>query len=90
MTRERAKELLPIIQAYADGKDVQFKSTTDGEWYCDSKPDWTRGLIYRIKPEPRVFWIVINEFGGAALFCREDSAKHHASFKGSTIHRIEI
>ena len=55
MTRERAKELLPIIQAYADGKDVQFKSTTDGEWYCDSKPDWTRGLIYRIKPEPRVF-----------------------------------
>ena len=30
MNRERAKELLPIIQAYAEGKDVQIK--LDNGW----------------------------------------------------------
>ena len=31
MTREQAKELLPIIQAFAEGKNIQFLS--DGEWH---------------------------------------------------------
>ena len=26
MTREKAKELLPIIQAWAEGKEIQLKS----------------------------------------------------------------
>lgn len=26
MTREEAKELLPIIQAWTEGKEIQFKS----------------------------------------------------------------
>lgn len=30
MTREQAKELLPVITAWADGKDVEYKE--DGVW----------------------------------------------------------
>lgn len=52
MTREDAKELLPIIQAYAEGKVIQMKDSGDGGWYdmtglikFDGLPD-----IYRIKP----------------------------------------
>ena len=57
MTRERAAELWPIIRAYGEGKDFQYRtagssldwiSTNDnfmGE-HCDS-------LEYRIKPEPK-------------------------------------
>lgn len=52
MTREEAKELLPIIQAWAEGKSIQFQ-TDSGSW-----SDITKNLypcnnpsLYRIKPE---------------------------------------
>ena len=31
MTREEAKELLPIIKAYSEGKDIEYEDY-DGEW----------------------------------------------------------
>ena len=54
MTREEAKELLPIIQAFAEGKAIEIYNNT--EWQdliiesikFDCKPS-----CYRIKPEPR-------------------------------------
>ena len=52
MTREEAKELLPIIQAWAEGKNVQFLS--DGEWHDINQADFTcYPDKYRIKPEPK-------------------------------------
>ena len=54
MNRQQAKELLPIIQAYAEGKTIQLKAI-DGMWYddedivkFDSSPQ-----NYRIKAEPK-------------------------------------
>lgn len=54
MNRQEAKKLLPIIQAYAEGKTIQVKAI-DGIWYddedmvkFDSSPQ-----NYRIKPEPK-------------------------------------
>ena len=50
MTREEAKKLMPVIQAFADGKDVETK--TGSGWMSienmsfAGKPD-----SYRIKPE---------------------------------------
>ena len=52
MTREEAKELLPIIQAWAEGKNIQFLS--DGEWHDINQSDFTcYPDKYRIKPEPK-------------------------------------
>ena len=53
MTREEAKQLLPVIQAYAEGKDMQL--CCDGTW-LDAKyqipfDNITHDEI-RIKPEP--------------------------------------
>ena len=55
MTREEAKEMLPIILAYAEGKAIQIKK--EGDWlevgkntevyFSESPSD------YRIKPEPK-------------------------------------
>ena len=52
MTREEAKELLPIIQAFAEGKEIQ---QTDGyDWYDLDYPDFmANGSSYRIKPESK-------------------------------------
>lgn len=54
MNRQEAKQLLPIIQAYAEGKTIQIKAI-DGIWYddedmvkFDSSPQ-----NYRIKPESK-------------------------------------
>ena len=52
MKREEAKELLPIIQAWAEGKNIQFLS--DGEWHDINQSDFTcYPDKYRIKPEPK-------------------------------------
>ena len=52
MTRDEAKELLPIIQAWAEGKNIQFLS--DGEWHDINQADFTcYPDKYRIKPEPK-------------------------------------
>lgn len=52
MTREEAKQLLPIIQAWAEGKNVQVLS--DGEWHDINQADFTcYPDKYRIKPEPK-------------------------------------
>ena len=59
MTREEAKEMLPIIQAFAEGKTIQVKGP-DNRWYdyegksCKLKFD-SRFQDYRIKPEYRPF-----------------------------------
>ena len=57
MTREESKELLPIIQAFAEGKTIQWKDSM-GRWNDDSGEDYilltnlgVKGL--RIKPEPK-------------------------------------
>ena len=56
MTREQAKELLPIIQSYAEGEIIQYKNFLD-EWE-DIKENERLSFIclpsdYRIKPDPK-------------------------------------
>ena len=52
MIREQAKELLPIIQAFAEGKTIEFRSY-GGAWKVAQTPTWSSHLCYRIKPEPK-------------------------------------
>ena len=51
MTREEAKELLPIMQAYADGKTIQFR-TNNRSWVdlLDNNIEINALFEYRIKP----------------------------------------
>ena len=56
MTREEAKELLPIIQAFAEGKDIQIRNITDDGWddIDDDRMSFcAKAEAYRIKPEPK-------------------------------------
>lgn len=54
MTREEAKELLPIIQAWADGKSIQYQ-TDSGSWSDITKDLYpcNHPSLYRVKPEPK-------------------------------------
>lgn len=57
MDRNQAKELLPIIQAYAEGKSIEFSSITDVSKAWREVTDFPIGIIenfkFRIKPEPK-------------------------------------
>lgn len=57
MTREQAKELLPLIKAFAEGKTIE-ELDPNGNWKEAKNPIFTDSLIYscveyRIKPEPK-------------------------------------
>ena len=52
MTREEARKLLPIIEAYSKGKTIQIKS--NDKWVDLHEPDFRAPIDrYRIKPEPK-------------------------------------
>lgn len=53
MNRQQAKELLPIIQAFAEGKTIQVREDID--WcYLGNEADFNLSpQRYRIKPEPK-------------------------------------
>ena len=54
MTRERAKELAPIIAAYGEGKRIQARQPNDPDWYDYGEWDFSSPTVqYRIAPEPR-------------------------------------
>ena len=54
MTREEAKELLPIIQAFVEGKTIECKcKSLFGSWAEANCPSWSVNLEYRIKPESK-------------------------------------
>ena len=54
MTREEAKEWLPIIQAWAEDKPIQYQIGS-GSWTDITKDLYTsnHSSNYRIKPEPK-------------------------------------
>ena len=56
MNKENAKEFLPLIQAMADGKTIQYQIGHE-LWHDVEWIDTIEGYSsdYRIKPEPRTF-----------------------------------
>ena len=61
MTREKVKEMLPILQAYAEGKVIECRTKPNAVEGTDIPNDWTemkeiefcKNTEYRIKPEPK-------------------------------------
>lgn len=55
MTKEKAKELLPIMQAFAEGKTIQVRINNDSSWtdLLNDKLEISNLYEYRIKPEPK-------------------------------------
>lgn len=54
MNRNQAKALLPIIQAYAEGKEIEIFDKTMKMWKTAMLPHFDcDSNNYRIKPEPR-------------------------------------
>ena len=73
MTREEANKLLPLIQAFSEGKTIQSKCITGDIplWWNDNNPTFNVvDFDYRIKPEPKY-----RPFANAQE-CLEEMKKH--------------
>jgi len=72
------RELGELIKAAEEGKMIQWYSRRTDRWVdCKSfldrdQDEWERGQKYRIKPEPREFWIA----GGAAFTDHKDALQY--------------
>ena len=57
MTREEVKEMLPVLQAFAEGKTIESRCIKGDKslWYDDEDPSFDNDLEYRIKPKYRPF-----------------------------------
>lgn len=54
MNRNQAKEMLPIIQAYAEGKEIEIFDDTKRKWITAILPNFNcDSSFYRIKPEQK-------------------------------------
>lgn len=53
MTIEETKERIAVMQAYADGKQIQYFEECTRRWEDITAPSWIRGIPYRVKPEPK-------------------------------------
>ena len=70
MTREEAKELVPIVKAYAEGKTIQYMDRNNN-WNDFNNPSFYGDSHYRIKPEYKY-----RPFETKAE-CWEEMQKHH-------------
>jgi Na+-transporting NADH:ubiquinone oxidoreductase subunit NqrF len=56
MNKDTARDYLPLVQALADGKVIQFKCA--GGWEDIGLPSFSGDPSdWRIKPEPREIWV---------------------------------
>lgn len=52
MTIEETKERIAVMQAYVDGKQIQWECSDD-KWVDVSDPSWSIHNNFRVKPEPK-------------------------------------
>lgn len=52
MNKDNAKDYLPLVQALAEGKTIQYYSPTTAKWHDETAVDFNHPPNrYRIKPE---------------------------------------
>lgn len=54
MNKQKAKELLPIIKAFSEGKVIEFSRLNLEEWNICENPEFMDYNKYRIKQEPKL------------------------------------
>ena len=70
-----------VIKAWADGKPVEWRQSSDYEWSDTPSPCWGPELQYRIKPEKFVDYAIVLVDGrpGAVFTSTIAELKHYYS-----------
>ena len=53
-----------ILLGFAEGKIIEYKETINGvQWIPTANPSFIDGMEYRVKPEPRKFFLTMRSNG---------------------------
>jgi len=93
MNRENAAAFLPLVQALAEGKTIQYNHDVKG-WIDDPNPCFDQipcgsPSWWRIKPEPREWWISFNK-GSQPNEIKSDAGIYNVEQFGIGDHRQQI
>jgi hypothetical protein len=90
MNKDKAKELLPLIKALADGKTIQ--EDVYGQWLDAECPTFYREVWnYRVKPEPRTFDVWRNEITKKVIAVEDgdhDKDKRFSEWERITVQEV--
>ena len=91
MNREQTKAMLPFLQAFAEGKDVQYQNFV-GNWVTlASIGESEQPERYRIKPEPIVRYVnLYPKLQDANLYLTRDMADRYPHLSRIACIRIEF
>ncbi len=100
MNAQNAKDFLPLVQALAEGKTIQCKTlcksssgVTDDGWFDVVGDHYfdNPNYFYRIKPEPRRWWIIKwSEHKHDIAFCERGAQAMAAQFPDSYCEIIPV
>ena len=87
MTSQSAKDYIPLVTALAEGKTIQIQGR---EWIdCPNGVSFEcPSQFYRIKPEPRRWWLAIGN-QTIDVYPARESAMYHAPTK-TIIEVVEV
>ncbi len=88
MNAQNAKGYLPLVQALADGKIIQYQGEL-GDWLDCPEIMFVTDTPYRIKPQAREWWLV----AGVENFLALDSiakARQYTSDDAKIVHVREV
>ena len=84
------KERLLVMQAYVDGKEIEYRAVGIGPWLSAGSPIWNWvEREYRVKPEPPMeIWV--NVYPDGRKFTYESLASAEDRRGGKTIKLVEV
>ena len=73
MNRTNVKKYLDVIKAFAEGATIESRYIDEKDWFEVESPTFSTVAEYRVKPEPKVFYVNVYEdcFGGLNFRTRE-------------------
>lgn len=85
MTKETIKDVqdkINVMQAFIDGKEIEFRQISSYKWFDDKNPIWLWGIYeYRVKPYYRPFETIDEVFEAMKLhggiLCYDKSTMKH-------------
>jgi len=73
-------EMIAVIAAHKDGKQLEYKSISDTNWKLATTPVFNFDIAdYRIKPEPIVLWGVYEARINLRTYTTKEAAESYAS-----------
>ncbi|WP_426355634.1 hypothetical protein ACN9MD_09575 [Stenotrophomonas maltophilia] len=92
MNKDNAKDYLPLVQALAEGKVIQFNDGSRWRDLGSGHISWDYAAkFYRIKPEPREIWVRRHEDGtnSAYVYSSKQEAED-CSKEWTAVHYREV